>query len=55
MKRYESANIRNDAVIGHGGCGKTTLISAMAFLAGSSGRIGSPSKSLATKTTQCRL
>ncbi|HEY7461700.1 MAG TPA: elongation factor G [Gemmatimonadota bacterium] len=41
MKRYESANIRNVAVIGHGGCGKTTLVSAMAFIAGSSARMGS--------------
>ncbi|MBA2564486.1 MAG: elongation factor G [Gemmatimonadetes bacterium] len=41
MKRYESASIRNVAVIGHGGSGKTTLVSAMAHLAGSTSRIGS--------------
>ncbi len=41
MKRYESPNIRNVAVVGHGGCGKTTLVSALSFLAGSSSRMGS--------------
>ena len=41
MKNYDSQHIRNVAVIGHGGCGKTTLVNAMAFLAGSSGRMGS--------------
>ncbi len=41
MRNYDSAHIRNVAVIGHGGCGKTTLVSAMAFVAGSSSRMGS--------------
>ena len=31
MKVYESKNVRNIAVLGHGGCGKTTLTEAMAF------------------------
>ena len=41
MKKYESSSIRNVAVIGHGGCGKTTLVSALAWIAGSSSRMGS--------------
>jgi elongation factor G len=41
MKVYESQNIRNLAVIGHGGSGKTTLVNAMAWLAGSCARMGS--------------
>ncbi|HJU86144.1 MAG TPA: elongation factor G [Gemmatimonadota bacterium] len=41
MKVYESQNIRNLAVIGHGGSGKTTLVNAMAWLAGSCTRMGS--------------
>ena len=31
MKVFETANIRNVAVVGHGGCGKTTLVSAILF------------------------
>jgi len=41
MKVYDSQDIRNLAVIGHGGSGKTTLVNAMAWLAGSCGRMGS--------------
>jgi elongation factor G len=41
MKVYDSQNIRNLAVIGHGGSGKTTLVNAMAWLAGSCTRMGS--------------
>ncbi|HEY7472456.1 MAG TPA: elongation factor G [Gemmatimonadota bacterium] len=41
MKVYDSQNLRNLAVIGHGGSGKTTLVNAMAWLAGSCGRMGS--------------
>jgi elongation factor G len=41
MKVYESENIRNLAVIGHGASGKTTLVNAMAWLAGSASRMGS--------------
>jgi elongation factor G len=41
MKVYDSDHVRNVALIGHGGCGKTTLATAMAFAAGSSSRLGS--------------
>jgi elongation factor G len=41
MKVYGSNAIRNVAFVGHGGCGKTTLVDALAFVAGSSRRHGS--------------
>ncbi|MGH7550138.1 MAG: elongation factor G [Gemmatimonadota bacterium] len=41
MKVYDSESIRNLALIGHGASGKTTLVNAMAWLAGSCGRMGS--------------
>jgi elongation factor G len=31
MKVYEAPSIRNVAVVGHGGCGKTTLVSALLY------------------------
>ena len=34
MKVYASEKIRNVAVLGHGGCGKTTLVEAMAHATG---------------------
>ena len=40
MKVYEAAAIRNVAVVGHGGCGKTQLVSAMLFGAGAVNRLG---------------
>lgn len=40
MKVYEAAGIRNVAVVGHGGCGKTQLISALLFAAGAVNRLG---------------
>ena len=40
MKVYETANIRNVAVVGHGGCGKTSLVSAMLFDMGAVNRLG---------------
>ena len=40
MKVYEGANIRNVAVVGHGHSGKTSLISAMLYTAGSTQRLG---------------
>ncbi|MGH7589323.1 MAG: GTP-binding protein, partial [Gemmatimonadota bacterium] len=41
MKVYDSEHIRNLALVGHGASGKTTLVNAMAWLAGSCGRMGS--------------
>jgi elongation factor G len=40
MKVYDAAAIRNVAVVGHGGCGKTQLVSAMLFGAGAVNRLG---------------
>ena len=40
MKVYNTASIRNVAVVGHGGCGKTQLVSALLFAAGMVNRLG---------------
>lgn len=40
MKVYDSSCIRNIAVIGHGGAGKTSLVEAMLFNAGHTNRLG---------------
>src|SRR6202022_1951272 len=40
VKVFESANIRNVAVIGHGHAGKTSLVSAMLYTAGATQRMG---------------
>jgi elongation factor G len=40
MKVYDTSGIRNVAVVGHGGAGKTQLISAMLFDAGAVNRLG---------------
>jgi elongation factor G len=41
MREYTSDRIRNVAVVGHGASGKTSLVDALAFVAGSSKRHGS--------------
>ena len=41
MREYQGAEIRNIAVVGHGGSGKTSLVDALAFVSGSSKRHGS--------------
>ena len=40
MKVYDAAAIRNAAFVGHGGCGKTQLASALLFAAGAINRLG---------------
>jgi len=40
MKVYDAGAIRNVAVVGHSGCGKTQLISAALFAAGAVNRLG---------------
>jgi elongation factor G len=40
MKVYDAAAIRNVALVGHGGCGKTQLTAALLFGAGAVNRLG---------------
>lgn len=40
MKRYGTEQLRNIGLIGHGGCGKTTLTEAMVFASGATTRMG---------------
>src|SRR5438445_11549254 len=41
MRVYKTGEIRNVAVVGHGASGKTSLLDALAFVAGTSKRHGS--------------
>ena len=41
MKNYQSADIRNFAIVGHGSSGKTMLAEAMLFCSGAINRLGS--------------
>ena len=40
MKVYKTQDIRNVAILGHGGCGKTSLVEAMAHVTGVTTRQG---------------
>lgn len=40
MKQFESKQIRNVVLLGHGSCGKTSLSEAMLYLSGASQRLG---------------
>lgn len=44
MNVYKTDQIRNVVLLGHGGCGKTSLVEAMAYLAGLTNRIGNVSE-----------
>ena len=49
MKQYNAKNIRNVALAGHAGTGKTSLAEAMLFLSGVTDRLGK----VADGTTVC--
>ena len=40
MKVYRTDEIRNVVLLGHGGCGKTSLVEAMAYVSGAVNRMG---------------
>lgn len=45
MKVYRTDEIRNVVLLGHGGCGKTSLVEAMLYVSGATNRMGNISDS----------
>ena len=43
MAVVETKKIRNVALLGHGGCGKTSLAEAMLYITGGTDRLGNQS------------
>jgi elongation factor G len=47
MKTYKTESIRNVGIVGHGGTGKTQLVSALLYAAGATDRLGKPAEGTA--------
>ena len=48
LKEYKADQIRNVAIIGHGGTGKSTLLDAMLVVGGKIDKIGNPNQGTLT-------
>ncbi|HEV2388732.1 MAG TPA: elongation factor G [Candidatus Acidoferrales bacterium] len=48
MKSYKTQSIRNVGIVGHGGTGKTQLVSALLYTAGATERLGKPAEGSST-------
>jgi elongation factor G len=46
-QEFPTDKIRNVAVLGHGGCGKTTLVDALCYVSGTTARRGDPGQGTA--------